>query len=452
MVNSRKVTLIGALACAPMVIPLGSFAEEGVRATLNLSNRLETVNESGFTQPVRDGERFVTGLNFGLTSENSYQTLGFFADTDIAYNSNDEVLDQFEIEDPTMRLNYNLQSRQSALSFAARYRKTDIDNANFFDEFDINDVETGEGDRTNVSLRTGLVLGREAPITFNFNHIYTTNTFDGQVDDDTSDDTRNRVNALLAFRINSVASANLIGYYNEIDRDDPDAFDQTEQSIGIGTTYALSSVLTFDGQVTYDEATSTNPAREDTSGLGFGLGLNRELTNGVLGFDVSSTETINGARQQALVSRSMELPRGALNYSVGATKTGGSSLRPLVNLGLSYNTTDTDRLILNLRQRTAVDDDDDETIRTSLSVGYTRSINELSSISASADFADQNPIDDAGVDSSSFTANLIYRRDVGGDWDMVTGYEYRTSSRDNEENRNRSTLFVGLEKNFDWRP
>lgn len=452
MVTSRKVTLIGTLACVPLAVPLVSFAEEGVRATLNLSSRLETVNESGFTQPVREGERFVTGLNFGLTSENSTQTLGFFADTDIAFNSNDEVADQFEIEDPNLRLNYNLQSRQSALTFSARYRETDIDNSNFFDDFDVNDVETGEGDRTTVTLSTGLVLGREAPITLNLNHLYTTNSFDGQIDDDTSDNTRNRLNTRLSFRLSSVASAYLTGYWNDVDRDDPDAFDQTEQSIGVGTTYALSNVLTFDGQITYDEATSTNPAREDTSGLGFALGLNRALTNGVLGLDLTSTETINGARQQVLVSRSMELPRGALNYGIGATKTGGSSISPLFNIGLDYDATATDRFNVNLRQRATVDDDDDETIRTSLSVGYTRSINEISSISASANYADQNAVNDADDDSSSFTASLTYRHDVGADWDMVTGYEYRTSRRDDEENRNRSTLFVGLEKNFDWRP
>lgn len=450
--TSKKVKLIGAFASVPLLFPLGSFAEEGLRATLDVFNRLETVSEDGFSQPEDEGTQLVTRLTFGLTAENNTQRFRLTADTDVTYNFNDDVSDQFDFDDPDLRLNYGLENRQSALNVNARYSKTDVSNANFRDDSDTGDVETGEGDRTNVTIGTGLVLGREAPITFRLNHLYARNTFSGQVDGDASDSTTHRVDSQLSFQLTQVASLNLLASWRETDQEDADASDRTEQSIGIGATYALSRVLNFNGQITYDEASSTNSSSDDESGLGFELGLEKELRNGSIGFGIESTATINGDRQQTAVDRLLLLPRGTLAYSIGVTRTGSSSLRPLVDLRLSQSASPNSSFNVSLSQDSVVDNDDDETIRTRLNVGYVKAINSISSISANASLASQNAISSDGIDRDVFSASLSYRRAVGGDWDMVTGYQYRSSRQDDEEDRSTNTLFLGLEKSFDWRP
>jgi len=47
---------------------------------------------------------------------------------------------------------------------------------------------------------------------------------------------------------------------------------------------------------------------------------------------------------------------------------------------------------------------------------------------------------------------VTYRYDVGSDWDLVTGYEYSSVRTDGQEDRDTSTLFLGIERSFDFRP
>ena len=450
--NSKRTQLVGACVALCVATPFGSFAQDGLRATLDFTSRLETVSESGFTSPVREGERIVNGLDLEVSSENAARLLEFSAGGDLTYNFNEDVEDQTEIEDPRALLRYSLDSVQSAVDIVARYRRTDVDNANFFDAA-TGDIETGQGDRTNVSVNTDLIFGRESPTTFSLHHLYSRDTFSGETDGDTSDRTTNRVDTRLLFQVTPVAAVGLVGSYRDVDQDDADASDQTDQSIGIVTVYDLSNVLTLDAQLTYDEATSTDPTVEDTEGLGFSIDLDRELNNGSVSFGLSSEETVNGARQQAVIRRTMLLPRGTLNYSLGATRTGDSSLDPLLGLGLSYEVSPLSNVRINLTQESDIDDNDNETIRTRLDLDYTQVFNEISSITASAGFASQNAIDDVNdVDRSSINAALTYRREVGADWDMITGIEYTSSRRDDRSDRDRTTVFFGLEKTFDLRP
>lgn len=450
-VTSKKLKQIGAIASVPLLFPLGTFAQDGLRTTLDVFNRLEVVSEDGFSEPEDEGVRFVSRLTFGLTSENNTSRFGFTANTNLTYNFNDDVADRFDFDDPDLRLNYRVENRQSAFNINARYSRTDVDNANFLDEEGTGDVETGEGDRTNVIVNTGLVLGQETPITFQLNHLYARNTFSGQVDGGTSDSTTQRIDSRLSFQLSRVASLDVIAQWQETDQDDADASDRTQQSIGIGTTYALSEVLTFNGQITYDEATTTDPSTEDESGLGYRFDLEKDLRNGSIGFDFESTATINGDRQSAAINRLQLLPRGTLGYSVGVTRTGDSSLNPLIDLRFSQEIGRNDSFNINLSQQSDVNNDDEETIRTRLNVGYIWTINSVSSISANANLVSQNALD-GGTDRETFSTSLSYRRDIGGDWDMVTGYEFNSSRQDGEEDRDTSTLFLGLQKRFERSP
>ena len=437
------------LACAPMTIPLVSFAEEGVRATLGISNRLEAVSEEGYSEPEKEGVRFVTGLDFGLTTENSYQRLGIFANTNLAYNSNTDVADQFDIEDPSLRLTYKLESRQSVLDITASYLRADVDSVEFYDAFLDEDIETGEGKRTNVTLRTGLVVGRDAPVTLSLDHSYARNTYSDGAAANNSDNTTHRVGADLAFWLSPVTRINTFGNWRQTTEDGTDT---TRQSLGIGASHDAFGVLTLSGSVSYDEETSTDSSDQEYNGLSYALGVDRELPNGSVSLDLARTETVNGARDQLTFGHAMALKRGNLNYSLGLARTEGTRARPLANLAFSYDLSKTSQFNISIGQSADVDSDDEETIRTRLNLGYTLEINEISSLSANANFAGQNAVDDDGTDSSTLSAVLTYRHEVGADWDMVTGYRYTSSRQDDRDDRNSSTIFVGLEKNFDWRP
>ncbi|MGZ2260313.1 MtrB/PioB family outer membrane beta-barrel protein [Roseobacter sp. A03A-229] len=446
--TSKTAKWIGVCACIPVVLPLTGWAEEGLRATLGVSGRLESVNKDGFTtEQDEEGTRFLTRLNFGLTSEARFQRLEFSAGTSLAQNfSNGE----FEGEDPTLRLNYNLENRGSVLTFGSSFQRRDVDQSNF--DLEDEDVEVGDGERTIRSFNTGLTIGRDGPVRFDLSQRYSRSTFSDTVDPDLSDSTRENYSARVTFRISPVLSTNIFATRDTVDRDNAGETDTEDDSFGVGASYEISPVLTVNGQVSYDSSESTSATSQDSDGLGYRLDLSRALANGALTAGFTSTETINGTRYQIRAGRSLSLPRGSISFSLGATKLDGTSAEPLVNLGLDYALTDASQISVSLSQSSTVNQDDDESVRTRLGINYTHTLSEISSISAGAQLASSNDLSDGGIDRSSLSADLTYRRAVGGDWNMVTGYSYSTSRRDGQEDRNTSTVFLGLEKSFDFRP
>lgn len=448
-VTSKTARWIGVLTCIPVAIPFTGWAEEGIRATLGVSSRLESVEKEGFTTPQdEEGLRFSTRLNFGLSSETRFQQFDLSFGTSLVQNFSES---EFDNEDPSVRLNYRLENRNAVLSFGSFYNRTDVDQANFILE-EGEDIEVGDGDRTVRGFNTALTVGRDGPVQLDFSQRYSRSTFSNTVDPDLSDSTRENYSARATFRINPVLSANIFATRDTVERDNPDDNDQEDESYGIGASYEINPVLSVSGQLSYDRSESTSTTSRNSDGLGYSLDVSRALSRGALTAGFSGTETINGTRYQIRAGRSLDLPRGSIFVSVGATKTDGTSVQPLVNLGVEYALTELSQISVDVSQSSTVNQDDDESIRTRLGIRYTHTLSDISSLSAGAQLASSNGVEDDGVDRSSLSADLTYRRAVGADWDMVTGYSYSTSQRDGQEDRNTSTLFLGLEKTFDFRP
>lgn len=429
-----------------MVFPLKTLAEDGIRASLALSSRVESTQEKGYATPQREGERLVTGLSFRLGSETRSQSLSIAADTDLSYTSSED--DAFDIESPQLRLNYSVESRQSKLDLSARYRRAFLDAESFLDDEDAEDIETGEGSRTNASIQTGLTFGRESPVTLSLNHLYARTTYSGQIDGDPSDSTTQRAGATLSLRVSPVVNANLFGTWSEVDGEDEDATDRTSRSMGLGASYDLTKSLTLTGSLSYDEITSTTS--DDTEGFGYALGLNQDRPNGSLRLDLSRNETINGPRDQISFGQTTTLPSGNLSYSLGLSRTGDTDVSSIASLSFSRELTATSTFRINASQANITDSDDNETLRSALGLTYAQDINSISSISFGANFTRQAALDDAGTDRDLISANLNYRRSLGGEWDMVTGYRHSASRREDAEDRSSDTVFLGLEKTFDW--
>lgn len=454
--QAKKTVLVGTLVALPVLIPVGrSMAEEGLRGTLTIGERLRSVSESGFPTPEDEGTSAVTTLNFGLTSENANQQLTLGLSTNIPYffEDDDTLNSGNTLEDPAARLGYSIENRSSRLTFDTSYRRTDVGTSTFFDETIDQDVVSGAGTRTFVSARTGLTLGEDGPVTATLSHDYLRSTYSDTADPTLSDSTTHSLNGRLSFRVTPVASAFVFANWREQDQELATASDSTTQSIGIGGSYEISPVTSVSAQLSYDEDERVNSITSSSaSGIGYLFGLRRATSNGAYTFDFSSTETTNGERQEASVGRSLDLKRGSIAFTLGMSRTGDSSFEPLANLDLNYDISETSNISASLSQVSDIDDDDQNTIQTRLNVSYNYEINALSSLSAGLRIANDNELGVGSVDARTISANLSYTREVGQDWGLVSGIQYETEQNDNRADRNTRTVFVGLEKTFNFRP
>jgi len=445
----RRGTTVALLTTAQLPLALGPAAAEGLTASLTLSERLESIEEQGFSED--EGVRSLTSLNFSLSSERRNQRLLLGVNTGLAYNlSGKDDGDDFEFEDTSLTLSYAIENRNTQLTFDGAYRRADVDDAVFFNELIGQDVLTGGGRRDVFSFNTGLTWGREGPFTVTLGHNYSDTNFSDTTDLDLVDRITQGFNADVSFEISPVLTATAFASWQEVDRDGVNENDQINRFYGVGANYRLNPTTRLSASVNFNNNDST--FSDENDGVGYSLGLDRDLANGLLRFSLSQDETINDTRREIMISRSIDLQRGSLSLGLGATKTDGFSAQPLANLGLNYEINKLSELDVTLAQTASVDGDDEETVTTRLGVDYIRSLTELSSLSAGIQLVDQNALDSGGIDRSSINFDVTYRYDVGSDWDLVTGYEYSSVRTDGQEDRDTSTLFLGIERSFDFRP
>jgi hypothetical protein len=446
-----KKGLIGIVIAAPLAVPItGLLAQEGKQASFTIGERLRYVNEEGFSTPQNEGFSLVTTLAYAYQVQNANQTFTFDTGTSVPLyaQDNNNFNSTFVLEDPFARVGYILENRTSALAFNASYRRSDVGLSNFFDETIDEDVVTGGGKRDIYATGVRLTFGRETPVSTQLGYAYLRSEFT-DADPSLDDSTTQIIDGRVDFRLSPVASVFVFADWREEDRDRLINPTRTTTSYGIGTTYALSSVTDVTARLSYDTDEDDLTSNE---GLGFGFGLARAVSDGTWRLDASGTETIDGFRQQISGGRSYDLKTGGFGYTIGAVKDEGTSIEPLVNLFWNQEISDTSRFNVILGQNPSFDDDDNSVIRTRLAIGYQYDINSISSLSADFRVANDNRFGSDATDSRSAIASLSYNRAVGGNWDLVSGISYETEQRDNRQDLNTSTIFVGIERTFDFRP
>jgi len=220
----------------------------------------------------------------------------------------------------------------------------------------------------------------------------------------------------------------------------------------LGARYAVTPALEVTAGLSYSDIETDDNAGNLTStdGLGFDFGLTRDVVNGNYTLSLSEEETVNGKRRQLFVGRALDYSRGSLSLRVGATKTDGLSTEPLVSATASYELDAASALNLSLSQSSNVNDDNEESINTRLSLGYNRELSELSTISADFSLVDRNAQTGAGGDTTSTRINLQYNCELGDGLSLTSGYRYTKTEETGQADEKNTVLFLGLEKTFDF--
>ena len=447
----EKAVLAGLLLAVPAVLPVSqTFAQDGVRGSLTLGETLRSVTETGPGINENEGTSLVTELGFRLSSETPQDQLLFTFSTLVPLyaDDNDSLNSDFFFEDPTARLLYTRESRSSLFTFSGSYRQTDVGTSSFFDETSDQDVVTGGGRRTLASVRSGITLGRDAPITFDGSYRFLDSSYEDAAPSLLDSQTQS-IDTELSFRLSPVASAFVFADWEEENEDG--GSDRTTTSVGVGARYSISARTDVSASLFLDNDEIINSDNDrDEDGLGARFSVNHAVPNGSWRVGMSSRQTIDGTRNGLSLGRQMLILPGSLDFSLGVSRTGDEDIEPLANVTLNMALTDTSNLVASLRQSVDSDNDGNNTVRTRLNMSYSYDINSLSSLSGNFLLASDNRPSVTGGDETTYQIGLRYRHDLGQDWDLISGISFENEQNESSADRITRTIFVGVERTFDF--
>ncbi len=450
---TKKVGLLAIPAVVVTVagVPLGA---QGLNGTLTLGQGLryedrtdDTNNDDGFSSE--------TELGLQLSSETRTQKLDLSINGALVYNFDSDD-DKSELRNPTAQLSYALENKSTRLTFSARYTEAELDEVAFLaDPLDIDsEIISGAGDRIRTAFNTELELGRGSPLRAELTHSYSETRYSGVTDPSLVDVTTQAVGGRLSYDLSRVMTLSAFANIRERDAAGPGSSDRDSTRFGLGLEYQISPVLRATVDLAHAEIDTDDNAGTTTSrdGLEFDFNLARDMPNGSLTFSFSEDETVNGKRRQIRLGRALDYSRGALDFTVGVTKTDGFDVETLLSAQASYELDPLSQLNLTLSQTSDVNDDNEESVNTRLSLGYSRTLSELSSLSAQLSVADRNALTVAGEDQTSTRLSLTHRYSLAEDLSLVSSYRYSKTQTDGSADRKSTVLFLGLEKTFDFRP
>lgn len=438
------------LLVGPLVAcPVGLLAQEtgGLTTTFTIGQRFEYIEEDGFTAGTSDeGFRSLTSVDFELVSETRNQRLAFGVSTGIAQNLTNGGPTEFE--STRVSLDYSVSSRNTELTFGAFYLRDEVDDLAFDTSLEDDTITTGVGQREIFNLTTGLEVGREGPITGTLTHVLEKSVFSDTVDPTLNNSDRQSLEGRLTFQIAPNLETSVFANWSDVDEQGVGATDRETTRAGIGFVYDITPATTLTGEIAYSTEESRAATVSQTSGLNYAFSLAHDRPNGVITLAFSEEDTLNGPRRQLTLGRSYMLQRGELAFSLGVSKTDGFDVQPIANLSLDYEIDRSSEITVSLEQSGGIDGSNNEVINTRLDMAYTRELNSLSEISAGFELAEENVLAAGGIDRRSIRFNVSHAYDLGGGWDLVSGFSHSSVREDGSPTRDRSTLFLGVQKSF----
>ncbi len=455
----RGAVAVTLICCAGVVVhaqgvPSAEESPSGLLATFDVSQRLEYSDNPDLDVDGTSDFYGRTVLDFGLESVTNIQRFSLNLGTDIEEFREDNP-NSFDFTNTFATLSYDRTTRNAFFGADARYRESDTDSTFSDEDFDQDSsiINQDSGTRVSYGFALGGAVGEEGPLGASFDWDYNEIRFRDTDDPGLSDSTQNDISGQVDFRINPRITLGLTAGYNNFTTEAVDGTNRKTRRLGLATELELSSVLTVDAELSHDRIERTGGTERDDDGISGEIEFTRALPNGTIGLRYASEvfANVDGRRSFLSVSRDMDLPRGALAVSLGVTGTDAVGSDPLVEIDYIYELPAA-QLSFGLSQRVVVDEDDNEDINTSLRAAYDQEINSLSSFGISVDFFDRNELGDGNNDGQRLDVELVYRHDLTRDWALESGIAHTFETEDNEENRSRTTLFVGLERSFSFSP
>lgn len=441
------------LACmAGAVAQAQDRQPSGLLARFDVTQRLEYSDNPDF---VADGESDFFGrtvLGFGLESITKVQRFSLDLGVDLEeWRDGQSTLD---LENPFVQLDYIRDTRSSSLGFDLRYRESDSTSSPSDGDFDQDGNVINQDSSTRASYGFGVegIFGRDAPIGASFNWRYNEISYSGNDASNLNDSSLNDFSGQIDFRIDRRITTSLTGKYINSETDGS-GVDRETTGLGAAASLDVTPILTVDLGLSYDQIDRSGNETGTDDGVSSSLDMVLQRPNGTWALRYASDVTSNDAGRRAFlaVDRDMELPRGDLSVSLGLTGVDTIGEDPLVQVDYRHNL-QTAFLTFGLSQRVVTDDNNNEEINTSLRAAYDQTINRVSGYGVSVDFFNRNELSETPNDGQRIDVNLTYRHDLTKDWGVVGGIRHSLSTEDTGRDRRSNTVFMGLQRSFNWTP
>ena len=265
------------------------------------------------------------------------------------------------------------------------------------------------------------------------------------------DETTARVGASAAMRISPTTQGTLSANYTDYVAEDAISTSTQTMNYSFNLTHELARALTIDGNVGYqDKSTTASGVTSTTTGFFGGAGLTQMLPNGSafgdINFDASGATTSTALT----FGRALDLPDGNVSAQLTVNMTPGNKTEFLGTANYTKQLPD-GSFNLNLSQSLYTDNLGQDIRFSTLGVAYQKDLNTNAAINLTLDLS---RTEDGGAGSaatlSRATLSAAYSRSITPDWDVSVGYKHRQSSGSAITTADSDSLFLTLTRDLQF--
>lgn len=398
-----------------------------------------------------------TGLSFGLDYQTPLDRFGLIASGVLRAVNGPGAESGFD--DQRLGLNYIRDGAQAGFKFSTRYRQKDIQFLRLRDfEDETGQIElppdaddlAGTGTRESYRTEAAFEFGREAPFGGSLTVTNLILDYSDTTDPSLFDRDRTNLAGDLRLQLTPVLEGVLGSNYRLYDAQDAPATQRDTLTNFVGVNWEMSPILRLEAQLGHTTIdTEEFGLTTRTDGMEYLLRLVRDMPNGTISTGVQQVVTDDGDVRSFDVSRSLEMPLGVFEASIGVADADFSGTEIIGSLNWFQDLPSGE---INAQFQRFMDYDESRGsvfLRTAFLLGYVHQINDISSLVFDAGYTLKDGADNE-TERANFTA--AYQHSLTEDWALRTGYTYRMRDTQTIDRADSHSVFVSIGREFTLRP
>lgn len=441
--KARKTIIIAVVCATSAVGPMpradaqqaqGTPANQAPppRLVLNFGTKLNHESNYDLTIPARAVTTFDTTLGLQFNSSTHIQKLGFSVSA-LGRLSSDGAVAESGLREPAARLSYSRETKDARLKIDGSYQRRPTSQSTTYTTLPDGSLApqpiVSSGTVSTASARLGFETGLRAPVGFGLNLDGYNRLYSGTNDPNAYDVRTRSANAVLKLRASKVVEYDLGLIWSR--EHDSNALLTRRRNTGayVGVNRALSPVLSLSGQLGYQRsqtdfvATGTS---QTSKGVYGNLGLTRDTRTGSQGVTYTAARDSVGLRNTLSLDTRTTLRDGAaISATIGAAARPGYAAQLVGKLRYDGKLPDA-KYAVSIDRRVGLNADDVDVAELHLGASYTHSINALSNLGFSLDWA---RVGSAGFGSYPTTrrqtVQVTYSHELAKGWNLNAGLQHR---------------------------
>jgi len=362
--------------------------------------------------------------------------------------------------DPFSRLSYQRVRANSQLTLLAEYRERDLafnrrlTDVNLDGVIDASDVVGTIGDQINTRGDLNWETGLNDPVGFQFDYSHRERRYSDTIDPTLFDNSIDDYAVTTLLRFSPVLQGNVQLSYRDFQAEDSVRTDRQTTVASTGVTYNISAITTVSADIGYsrvDDTQRTTNINDVTEDFVWRFGWDKILPDGAANAQIDQTFGVNGSRINATVGRDFQRTSGLFGFNVGFTRGPFDEITPIGQINYSHQLASS-QIGATIQRRVGTSTQSVETRQTLAFLTYDYFINQVSALTFSASFIDQ---EDEGTGTSNprqrGTFNAAYSRAITKDWAMSVGYQYQMDDQ-NGFDASSNTFSLTLGRRFTLKP